>query len=425
MRIAIATEVHAPKIDGISNRLSHTVRELAAQGHEVLTIAPAPAEPVCASEQLLCVPGARFPLYPDVVVGAPDPRIASELARFKPHVLHAVGPVAVGLYAIAAARALAIPVVASYHTALPEYAKRYGYPELETAARKLLGVIHRFADLNLVPSKTTRDELAARGFEIAGLWRGGVDPEHFHPRKRSLAMRQRLMSPTQDARTSHSADSAESDAAVRLRSATQTSPRCALRLPVGGQPGRPLLLCVGRLAAEKNLHSLAPVLSEMPRVTLAFVGDGPERARLQRTYRDLPVTFAGALTGEELAAAFASADAFVTPSTTETLGFVALEAMASGIPVVAPNAGGLREVVEHEETGLLYDPSESKGALEPLRRVLGSRTLAQHLAQRGRAFAERCSWTRETRGLVASYEHAIERAQRRSWRVKLRSWLDG
>jgi glycosyltransferase involved in cell wall biosynthesis len=386
MRIAIATEVHAPKIDGISNRLSHTVRELAAQGHEVLTIAPAPAEPVCEGELLLRVPGARFPLYPDVVVGAPDPRIATELARFKPHVLHAVGPVAVGLYAIAAARALAIPVVASYHTALPEYAKRYGYPELETAAWKLLGVIHRFADLNLVPSKATRDELAARGFEIAGLWRGGVDPEHFHPRKRSLAMRQRL---------------------------------------AGGQHGRPLLLCVGRLAAEKNLHSLAPVLSEMPRVTLAFVGDGPERARLQRTYRDLPVTFAGALTGEDLAAAFASADAFVTPSTTETLGFVALEAMASGIPVVAPNAGGLREVVEHEETGLLYDPAESKGALEPLRRVLGSRTLAQQLAQRGRAFAERCSWARETRGLIASYEHAIERAERRSWRVKVRNWLDG
>ncbi|HEU4429270.1 MAG TPA: glycosyltransferase [Myxococcota bacterium] len=384
MRIAIATEVHAPKIDGISNRLTHTIRELIALGHDVLTITPAPAEPVCDGERLLQVPGARFPLYPDVVVGAPDPRIVLELVRFRPHVLHAVGPVAVGTFGLLAARALAIPTVASYHTDLPGYAQRYGYPELEAPAWKLLRRAHALAELNLCPSRATRDALVARGFEITGLWRGGVDPELFHPRKRSLVMRERL---------------------------------------AGGRVDRPLLLYVGRLAAEKNLHSLAPVLAELPGVRLAFVGDGPERARLERTYRKLPVTFAGFLSGEDLAAAYASADVFVMPSATETLGFVALEAMASGLPVVAADAGGLREVVEHEETGFLYDPAESKGALEPVRRILGSRTLAADLARSGRAAAERCSWRSETRALVASYEFAIERAEARSLRVKLRSFF--
>jgi glycosyltransferase involved in cell wall biosynthesis len=384
MRIAIATEVHAPKIDGISNRLTHTVRELAALGHEVLTIAPAPAEPVCASERILGVPGVRFPLYPDVVLGAPDPRILGELARFRPHVLHAVGPVAVGVYGLLAARALAIPTLASYHTSLPEYAVRYGYPELEATAWRLLRAAHALAELNLVPSRTTRDALAARGFRVAGLWRGGVDPEHFHPRKRSLAMRQRL---------------------------------------AGGRVDRPLLLCVSRLAAEKNLAALAPVLAELPGVRLAFVGDGPERARLERSYRGMPVTFAGFLSGEALAAAYASADLFVLPSTTETLGFVALEAMASGLPVVAADAGGTRDLVSHEETGLLYDAADAKGPLEPIRRLLGSRTLAATLARSARAEAERCSWREETRALVARYELAIERAERRSLRVKLRDFL--
>jgi glycosyltransferase involved in cell wall biosynthesis len=385
MRIAIATEVHPPKIDGISNRLTHTIRELAALGHEVLTIAPAPAQPVCDGERLLCVPGLRFPLYPDVVVGAPDPRILGALARFRPHVLHAVGPVAVGLYGLLAARALAIPTVASYHTSLPEYAARYGYPALEGPAWRLLRVAHALAELNLVPSRSTRDALVARGFRVTGLWRGGVDPERFHPRKRSLAMRERL---------------------------------------AGGPLGRPLLLCVSRLAAEKSLASLAPVLAELPGVRLAFVGDGPERARLERAYRGLPVVFAGFLSGEPLAAAYASADLLVMPSTTETLGFVALEAMASGLPVVAADAGGTRDLVTHEETGLLYDPADAKGALEPIRRLLGSRTLAASLARSARTEAERCSWSAETRGLVARYELAIERAERRSLRVKLRNFLE-
>jgi glycosyltransferase involved in cell wall biosynthesis len=387
MRIALASEVHAPKIDGISNRLNHTVHELISLGHEVLTITPAPAEPICDGERLLRLPGVRFPLYPDVVVGAPDPRILRELWTFRPHVMHAVGPVAVGVWALLAARALAIPSVASYHTEIPEYARRYGYPELESPAWKLLGAAHSLADLNLCPSRVTRDALVARGFRITGLWRGGVDPERFHPRKRSLAMRERLAGGP-------------------------------------GSLGRPLLLCVGRLAAEKNLHALAPVLRELPGVRLAFVGDGPERARLARTYRGLPATFVGALTGEDLAAAYASADVFVLPSTTETLGFVVLEAMASGLPVVAAAAGGVRDLVAHDETGLLYDPAESKGALEPIRRLLGSRTLAEDLARRGRAWAERCSWRRETEGLVARYEFAIQQAQRRSLRAKLRAFLD-
>jgi glycosyltransferase involved in cell wall biosynthesis len=384
MRIAIATEVHPPKIDGISRRLEHTICELVAQGHEVMVVAPAPSEPVCAGERLVPIPGIRFTQYPGVQLGLPHPRLFGALASFQPDVVHAVGPVATGLWALLAARFLAIPAVASYHTDLPAYAARYGYASFEERAWRALRAIHDLADLTLCPSRYTRAQLVARGFSNVGLWRGGVDPELFHPRKRSLAMRSRL---------------------------------------AGGRVDRPLLLSVGRLAAEKSLHTLAPVLDELPGVQLAFVGDGPERHRLENTYRGLPVVFAGVLEGEELAQAFASADAFVMPSTTETMGFAVLEAMASGLPVVAADAGGVRDLVRHDETGLLYDPAESKGALEPIRRVIGSRALAADLARSARRFAERASWEWETRTLVGGYQWAIEHAERRSLRVALRTFL--
>jgi glycosyltransferase involved in cell wall biosynthesis len=177
-----------------------------------------------------------------------------------------------------------------------------------------------------------------------------------------------------------------------------------------GRSDQPLLLYVGRLAREKSVESLAWVMDALPDARLALVGDGPDRKRLERVFAKLPVHFAGFLAGDELAAAFASADVFVMPSTTETLGFVALEAMASGVPVVAADAGGLRDVVRDGENGLLYDPRQRKGALAPIQRLLASRGLALELARMGRKTAENASWEAETLRLVAAYEQARARA---------------
>ena len=214
-----------------------------------MTIAPAPAEPVCEGERLVGIPGVRLPVYPEVQLGLPHPRIFAALARFRPDVVHAVGPVATGLWALLAARALAIPSVASYHTAASRLRRSLRPPGARGARLARTARYPRLADLNLCPSRATRAQLVERGFSHVGIWRGGVDPECFHPRKRSLAMRARL---------------------------------------AGGRVDRPLLLCVGRLAAEKSLHTLAPVIDEMPGVRLAFVGDGPERHRLENTTAACP-----------------------------------------------------------------------------------------------------------------------------------------
>jgi glycosyltransferase involved in cell wall biosynthesis len=368
MRIAIATEVFLPKIDGITNRLRHTIEELTGLGHEVLVLAPDTAVETLAGARVVRVPGVAFPPYPGLRIAAPDPRIPWELLRFRPDVVHAVGPACLGVWASIAARSLGLPLVASYHTDLPRYLPGYGLGFAEPVIWPLLRRVHGLAHINLCPSRFTRDELHEHGIEPVGLWRGGVDTERFDPAKRSLAMRLRLSA---------------------------------------GEPDGPILLYVGRVSPEKNLGIFARVLDAVPNARLAIVGDGPARASLERELRDRRVVFTGFLAGDELAAAFASADVFLMPSRTETLGFVVLEAMAAGCPVIAARAGGIPDLVQHEETGILYDPDREEDAIAAVRELTLHEGKRRFLATMGRKFALESSWLAETRRLLDAYRRAI------------------
>ena len=381
MRIAIATEVFLPKIDGITNRLRHTIEELVGLGHEVLVLAPDTAVTEHAGQRVVRIPGLPFPPYPGLRISAPDPRIAWELLRFQPDVLHAVGPACLGIWASITARALGIPLVASYHTDLPRYLPGYGLSFAEPVIWPLLRSIHNLAQVNLCPSRFTRDELHSHGIEPVGLWRGGVDTEQFRPSKRSLEMRMRL---------------------------------------TDGAPDRPIVLYVGRISPEKNLGLFEKVLAEVPDAHVALVGDGPARKSLAKQLGRDRVTFAGFLQGEDLAAAFASADLFVMPSRTETLGFVVMEAMASGCPVVAARAGGIPDMVDHEESGILYDPDREDEAVAAIQELLAHRGKRRFLARMGRKRAEESSWLSETRHLLDAYRRAgvIQRSGSRLRRLR-------
>ncbi len=373
MRIAIFSEVFLPKIDGITNRLRHTVAEMVRAGHEVLVFAPEPAVEEHAGARVVRIPAVDFRPYPGVRAGLPDPRLTWELARFRPDVVHAVGPACLGIWGSLAARTLGIPLVASYHTDLPRYLPGYGLGWLEPVMWPALRGVHNLAIRNLCPSRFTRAELRSHGVANVGLWRGGVDTERFHPRRRDLAMRERM-----------------SD----------------------GRIDAPLLLYTGRLAPEKNVDLLAWVLDAVPEARLALVGDGPARRDLEKVFSDLPVSFLGFLKGEELATAFASADVFVMPSTTETLGFVVLEAMSSGLAVAAADAGGIPDMVRHGENGLLFDAEDRASAIGAVRELVESPGRRRFLAQQGRKAAENASWESETRKLVREYESAIALARR-------------
>jgi glycosyltransferase involved in cell wall biosynthesis len=368
VRIAIFTEVFVPKIDGITNRLRHTIRALRQDGHEVLVFAPDTAVSEYAGARVVRVPGLPFPPYPGLRVSLPDPRILHELRRFDASVVHAVGPACLGIWGMLAARAMGIPGVASYHTDLPRYAPQYGLGFAQGAIWPLLRRVHNLAHVNLCPSRFTRAEMLAHGIENVGLWRGGVDTERFHPSQRCEEMRFRMS---------------------------------------GGAPDEKIVLYAGRLSPEKNLDVLAPLLDAVPDACLALVGDGPARAKLERELRGRKVVFTGFLRGRALARAFASADVFVMPSTTETLGFVVLEAMSSGCPVVAARAGGIPDLVAHGENGLLYDPARPEELCEAVGLLLSRKSMRRFYGQQARKAAEACDWTRETRKLVDDYRRAI------------------
>jgi len=368
MRIAIFSEIFIPKIDGITNRLRHTIVELTRCGHQVLVFAPSTSVSEYAGVRVVRIPGAPFPPYPGVQLALPDPRILWELRRFDPHVVHVVGPACLGVWGTVAARALGLPIVSSYHTDFPRYAPEYGLGWAEPALWPLIRWVHNAAHRNLTPSHFTREELLAHGVRNVGIWRGGVDTSLFHPAKRCLRTRLEL---------------------------------------AGGTPGGPLLLYAGRLSPEKNLTLLAEVLDRVPDAALALVGDGPARSELEALFRGRRVHFTGFLRGSALARAFASADCFVMPSRTETLGFVALEAMSSGVPTVAADAGGLPDLVTHEENGMLFDPDRPEDAADCIRSVLETPGRQRFYARNARKTAENASWQVETRKLVDEYRHAI------------------
>jgi glycosyltransferase involved in cell wall biosynthesis len=176
-----------------------------------------------------------------------------------------------------------------------------------------------------------------------------------------------------------------------------------------------LLLYIGRLSAEKQIERIRPVLEAIPEARLALVGDGPHRAQLERCFEGTATTFVGYLAGEELAAAYASGDAFVFPSSTETLGLVLLEAMAAGCPVVGANRGGIPDIVSDGVNGCLYDPDGKDGGANSLtaavQRLLGDPQQRQALRQAARAEAEHWGWAGATAQLRRFYTRLLEQEQ--------------
>ena len=370
MKIALLTEVFLPKIDGITNRLRHALRCLEEEGHECLLLAPDTALAEHGATRIVRIPSLPFPRYPGVRIALPDLRIAASLAAFRPDVVHAVGPAALGVMGIAAARALGLPIVASYHTDFPRYLPGYGLGFAERAIWPLIRAVHGEAHVDLCPSQFTREELGITACAGSGSGAAASTP------------------------------SCSTPAAL---------PRDALRLS-GGRPEGPLLLYVGRSRRRKASPASPRSSISCPALGSPSSETGPPAESSKRPSR--PTWRKAACTsplprGEELAEAFASADVFVMPSKTETLGFVVLEAMASGLPVVAAHAGGLPDLVSPEENGLLHHPDRPREAAEAIRRILGDEGRRRLFARLARKSAEGASWSAETRRLEGAYQRAI------------------
>jgi glycosyltransferase involved in cell wall biosynthesis len=368
MRIALMTESFLPKIDGIVTMLTKTVECLRQNGDEVLIFAPSGGPSELFGAEVAAIPSVPFPMYPELRLAPPRAWMRRKLKEFRPDILHLFEPALLGVGGLYYSEVLDIPLVISYHTNLPSYVHYYHLGVIEELTWKLMRERHRRADLNLCTSTAMIRDLDNHGIKNLALWERAVDAYRFRPETRSQATRDFLMN---------------------------------------GQSASPLLLYVGRLSAEKDIPRLRAVIDALPGTRLAIVGDGPLRHTLERHFKGTATLFSGYLTGEALASAYASADLFVLPSETETLGLVLLEAMASGCPVVACRAGGVPEAVQDGLTGFLFERADTKGLINAVQRALSGCCDLDAICVRARQDVEQRTWELATAKLREYYVETI------------------
>ena len=320
MRVAIVAESFLPNVNGVSNSVLRVLEHLRRTGHEALVIAPdnprgaEPAARVHDGIRIHRVPSRMYPMVTSLPLSMPRPRILRVLRGFDPHVVHLASPSMLGYGGLLAARRLGVPTVAVYQTDVAGFATSYGVPIAARAAWAWNRHLHGLADRTLAPSSSAIESLRAHGIPRVHHWARGVDITGFAPSARDERLRR------------------------------QWSPQ-----------GKSIVGFVGRLAPEKHVERLVG-LARRDDLQLVIVGDGVDRAKLESL---MPTAvFTGALYGPELAAAYASMDVFVHPGEHETFCQAVQEAQASGLPVVAPDAGGPRDLVAPYRTGLLLPVSE-------------------------------------------------------------------
>lgn len=363
------SETFLPKVDGVVTRLTATLSALAKQGHEVLVLAPPGAPAEYAGHRVVAAPGVRFPWYPEHKVALPATWLGAALRGFAPDLVHVVNPIFFGSWGAVLARRARLPLVASFHTD-PKVVNDLGLGAVRRPLEIIDREVHNLAHVNLCTSPQMVELARGLGIGRVRLWRKAVDTERFNARYRSADMRARLG---------------------------------------GGEPDAPLVVYAGRVSFEKRVDVLADAADRLAAggVRLAVVGEGPALGWLRERLAGTRTVFTGFLAGEELSAAYASGDVFAFPSTSETLGFAALEAMASGVPVVAADAGGLPHVVHDGENGVLVKPGDAAALADAIARLLGDPRERERLALAGRAEAERWSWGAATEDLVGRYREAV------------------
>ncbi|HKP50005.1 MAG TPA: glycosyltransferase family 1 protein [Gemmatimonadales bacterium] len=374
MRIALFSEVYWPMVSGVGVTLLRLTKALQQRGHVVRVYSASytlpPGQP--DRPEVHRSPSVPLFLYPDVQWAFPRQRdIVEDLRAFQPDVVHVATEFAVGLAGLKAARQLRLPVIASAHTDYDKYAARYGVEWAVRLGWHYLRWFYGQAYRVLCPSQMYQQHLWSRGVMHTGIWSRGVDPEEFHPRFRSEAYRKAL----------------------------------------GVGPDDLLVTYIGRIAREKNLRQLltawSSLGSERGSAQLALVGRGPLEDSIRR--RQIPgVHVLGLMHEQRLAEAYASADLFVFPSTTETFGNSLLEAMGSGLPCLAANAAGVLEFARHGQNAWLVAPNSSAGIGQGIRRLLHDPGLRHRLAQGGLETAAERTWDQVYDRLLEDYREAIE-----------------
>ncbi|MEI8303250.1 MAG: glycosyltransferase family 1 protein [Burkholderiales bacterium] len=375
LRMTVVTETWPPEVNGVASTLARFVDGLAARGHSVTLLRPRQDRDPDTDQTLsgrgypeILIRGVRIPRYPDLRMGLPARRAMQRLWRAQPpDLVHIATEGPLGWSALRSALQLGLPVSTDFRTNFDAYSAHYGIGWLR---RPILGYLRRFhnrAALTMVPTRAMLERLRQQGFERLQVVGRGIDTALFTPARRDPALRQRW----------------------------------------GAGPDTPVVLHVGRMAPEKNPDALGAAFEAMraraPRARLVLVGDGPARARMQARFPD--AIFAGMRGGTDLAAHYASADVFLFPSETETFGNVTLEAMASGLAIVAYDYAAAAEHVVHGRSGLLAPLGDTAALVALAAALAGDMAQVRALGAQARADAQALHWDR----LVHSLETELLR----------------
>lgn len=379
MRVVIVTESFPPDVNGVAHCALQTARHLVERGHTPVVVAPATSPKLStpsersgasfgtASESLAPCPVVRIPSlplpgYPQVRVALPSRRVAAAITAHRADIVHLASPFVLGVRGMAAAGRLGIPAVAVYQTDLAGYARTYISTGEATAWRRIRSV-HAAADRTLAPSTAALHDLEAHGVPRVRLWPRGVDTVRFRPQHRDDALRREL-----------------------------------------APNGELIVGYVGRLAPEKQIELLAGACG-LPGVRVVVVGDGPSRPSLDQA---LPgAVFLGRRTGDELARIFASLDVFVHTGPFETFCQTVQEAMASGVPVVAPAAGGPLDLVAHGRTGLLVPPRDEAAVRDAVWSLAADPALRAAYGAEARRTVEGRTWAAVGDALIEHYTDVL------------------
>ncbi|AZE46680.1 Glycosyltransferase [Pseudomonas chlororaphis] len=359
LHITLITETFPPEINGVANTLGRLCDGLRARGHQVELIRPRQGsdQSRISDEGLLLCRGWPLPGYPGLQWGQSSMhKLLRRWKRHRPDVLYIATEGPLGLSALRAARRLGISVVSGFHTNFQQYSGQYGLGLLTRLLTHYLRWFHNRSKLTLVPSASQRLELERRNFERLVLLSRGVDSQLFHPAKRLNELRQGWGLGSDDIAVIH----------------------------------------VGRLAPEKNLGLLkrcfAQLQSTYPQqsMKLIVVGDGPQRAVLQKELPD--AVFCGSQRGEALASHYASGDLFLFPSLTETFGNVVLEALASGLAVVAYDQAAAAQHIRHGYNGVLAMPGDESAFCDAASWLLEDPETLRRVRLNARQHASRQGW---------------------------------
>lgn len=363
--ICLVTETYPPEVNGVALTLAHLAQGLLSRGHTVSVVRPhrwtsdppLPDQGPAGGPTILPVHSIPFPCYTGLHIGLPAGRqLQDSWAQDHPAVVYVATEGPLGWSAIRTAERLQIPILSGLHTNFHTYSAHYGLGWLEPVIFRYLGKFHNRTRATLVPSDDLRDRLHTQGFHNLHVLSRGVDSQLFTPERRSSA----------------------------------------LRASWGVSAAELAVLYVGRLAPEKNLNlaiqAYRAIQQVNPALKFIVVGDGPLSARLQKDHPDL--IRCGVQTGESLAAHYASADIFLFPSQTETFGNVTLEAMASGLAVLAYDYAAAKMHIVHNKTGVVVPYGDASAFIDAAVQLVCKPQALSQMRRQARAYAASLTWPR-------------------------------